>query len=93
MKYVHVYSGLEKEADEGALHWPWVAPDRVEVHNRVERARAAAREEVAARLASSPAVKPARKAAAARVRMTRRKAAAAAANAAEVEELEDGDDA
>lgn len=51
MKYVHVFTGQESaEVDEGALHWPWVAPGRLEIRDRVARARAAAREAVRARL-------------------------------------------
>ena len=84
MKYVHVYSGLESaEVDEGALHWPWVAPDRVEVHDRVARARTAAREVVADRVArarTAPLATSTGKAAA-KVRTTRARAARAAAKA------------
>lgn len=81
MKYVHVFTKAESaDVDEGSLHWPWVAPDRVELHDRVARARSAAREEVAARVAVSPAPKTTRTAAR-KVRTTRRRAARAAAAA------------
>lgn len=74
MKYVHVFSGQEIEADEGAVHWPWVTPDRAEVRDRIARARTSAREAVAARIAGSAAP-------ATNVRRTRRTAARTAERA------------
>lgn len=78
MKFVNVYTRLEQEADEGGLHWPWVAEDRVELTDRVARARTAAREHVASVLEpSSP------RRAGAKVRRTRRAAAKVAEEAVE----------
>jgi hypothetical protein len=53
MKYVHVHSGAEREAEPGALHYPWVAPERQHVNTRLERAREAARGMVADALAAA----------------------------------------
>jgi hypothetical protein len=60
VKYVHVFSGMEHEAPEGALNWPWVAAEAAHVGDRIERARQAARDHVAAAVAAA-AAPPARK--------------------------------
>ena len=52
MKYRHVATGLEKEAEAGALHYPWIPADPV------DRGRQAAREVVADRLGPKPDPKP-----------------------------------
>lgn len=81
MKYVHVFSGLESaDVDEGALHWPWVSPDAAEVHDRVARARTAAREAVADRVALARTAKGT-SSAGAKVRTSRSRAARAASAA------------
>lgn len=91
MKYVHVFTHAEVEADEGTLHWPWVAPDRLELRDRVARARTSAREEVAARIAGATSPSSSSD----EVRRRRRRAADAARRAAraQVSESEASTDA
>lgn len=87
MKFVHVFTGAEVERDEAdALHWPWVTPDRVEVRDRIARARTSAREEVAARIARPTATQRA----AAKVRRSRATAARAAERATSSTSTEEG---
>lgn len=80
MKYVHAFTGEAIERDEGAVHWPWIAPERAEVRDRIARARTAAREAVSARLGSgtvpagSSVVSRREADAASEVRSTRRRA-------------------